>query len=92
MSIEKMLVISTSNITRETAHALDHPDPMETLELIVHPHGNYGWLIVVPPREDTPTLPGCMRTALEQARCEGCDWLLIDRDGPVHNLLQEYEW
>lgn len=104
MSIEKMLVISTVHITLEVADQLNATCDQDVSnfatftrsdwidDLIVYPHGEYGWLIRLGESGEDVDLPEPLADALEQARCEGCDWLLIDRDGPEHNLLETFEW
>lgn len=91
MGIEKMLVVSTTHVTEGVAQDLGL-NAACLQPLIVYPHGEYGWLIVVAGSESIAGLPSCLFNCLDQALCEGCDWLLLDCDGPTHPSLETFEW
>ena len=96
MTIERMLVLSTGNLTERTCnHFL--PDMCSTLPLGIIPweKGDYGWFICVPMYKDVvkadvpEDLGACMKLAYD----ESCNWIMFDRDadGSAHDLPY-YDW
>lgn len=83
--IEKMLVCSTGNISYQTALWLDY-----------HGAGAYakdnGWFISVQPFDPETTFPEDLTAALDLARVEDCQWLLLDNAAPLHPQLEEFNW
>ena len=103
MEISKMLTVSTSHISKETAGLLTEIcDYSKESELIIYPkrfkEDYYGWFIFVSEElviddmyKNTPKdLMRCLLLALKME----CDWLCLDRDGEVLNnpYLDVYEW
>ena len=86
LEIEKVLVVSTACVTRETAASI-------AIGAAWAPQWSRpeGWMFHV----DT-TLgrkpPAELNKALKLAKREGCAWLLLDADGPAVAELDEYEW
>jgi hypothetical protein len=111
MSIERMLCLSTGHISEKSAQDLelgmamlaiedpnerDHDVPEWVTELIVYPHGEYGWLIFVNEikhnEERRALLPDEFTAILVQCEIEGCDWLLLDRDAELIDTLPSFDW
>lgn len=97
-----MLTISTAHITEKTAnalHGITHRHPSYIGEAMVWPvvyeKGDYGYFLYMP--EDLYDLVNDMPDDLYQCcryACEhGCQWLVLDRDGPImKNDLPVHEW
>lgn len=99
MQIEKMLVLSTSHITDSTDQILKNeslPFTVETRET--------GYLVntVMLHTEsmkegeggiDISDYPSDLKDCIKLAQENDCEWLLLDRDGPVEcDLLPVFEW
>lgn len=98
--IHKTLVVSTGHITKEDSEFLSVPHPSS---LIIYPMGDYGWWIFVGERgmrdcdmsdEEVIDEGGSedLVRLIKLAREQGCTWLMLDRDGPVYDDLNEYHW
>lgn len=91
------LDVSTAHITPQDAEILEtYPD-----ELIMEAHREYGWWIWVDSDSDIPSILKRLRNAglsenfcmiMAKAKCNGCSWILLDRDGPWHADIPEYDW
>jgi hypothetical protein len=111
MSIEKILCMSTGHITYESAQdlslgiemaAIEDPNerpeeiPEWVNQLIVYPHGEYGWLIFVNEakhdEELRAALPAEFTAILVQCEVEECEWLLLDRDAERIDDLPTFDW
>lgn len=100
MSVEKMMVGTPGHVPAVIAKKLDckvkggTPEG-DDLAVIVYPHGEYGWLIVVPTETDHQEfhmLPACLAQLMWHARRHECSWLLLDRDaGPIANF-PTFDW
>jgi hypothetical protein len=90
MSIEKMMCLSTAHITPDIAKQLDHMGYDDT---IIYPHGEHGWLFVVPEEiAERGALPKELADCLDHAVRNGCHWLLIDQDAEIIDGLSTYDW
>ena len=103
LEIGKLLTISTAHISRETADLLELAVKDDTdLSLpVVFTKGEYGYVVHISEEltgdrnadlnlySDTPEdLYKCQKLAVEN----GCDWLVLDRDGDIADGLPVYEW
>jgi len=91
--IEKMLVISTAHVTKETATALDRRGATMG-GLLSYPHGEYGWMFYIAYVEkvDEDIVPDELMAAARYAQGLGCTWLLLDRDAGAIADLPTWEW
>jgi len=85
--IAQMLIASTGHVTERES---------EVLNTAGYSRGEYGWLIHV---DDTiPTVPEIedpspgLTGAIETTRKLACQYLLLDRDGPVLKGVPSYKW
>lgn len=99
---EKIAVVSTAHVTRETADKLALAYPYgassngaayrEELPL-GYAHGEYGWLLLTSDTEGVPErCPPELAALLRQAQESGCEWLLLDRDAAIDPDLPSWEW
>lgn len=95
--IESSLVISTENITEETANMLDEADQQPCLSMLcVYRKEEYGWWININPQlkpeEVKKNLPKDLADAILLAKRYGADWLMIDCDAEPDPDLLQYAW
>lgn len=90
-SILRELVISTANLTRETADAVR----AGTLAGLPQCHDNFDHAVVVvfvsEDDEDEEDLPADLRHVLNIARKLWCQYVRIDRDAPILEDLPAWE-
>lgn len=92
----KILVASTAHITPEIAKAADDPNTAWGPAFVRNsiPYCQTGWMFYVPMHgtpelRDTPTpLINLFQVAINQ----GCQWLMLDSDGPLLDELPTFEW
>ncbi|WP_103727305.1 hypothetical protein [Novosphingobium sp. HII-3] len=90
MELAKMLVLSTSHMSPQTAQQWVPTCPWACFN-----KGGYGWFMYVcddcaiTEAEDVPLE---IRSAVHVAKREGCQWIMWDCDGPVLEELPEYDW
>lgn len=108
LPIEKILVLSTSHITKEVATELDRlvaaiTNLGESVAMALHdtdwiPSWTRveGWMFHVPKADANDSryvnAPYCLQACVNMAREAGCDWLMLDRDGEVVPDLPTWEW
>lgn len=89
---EKMLAISTSHVTSETAKRLSE----DTIYgVTVFEKGKYGWWVHTTTMDDPlhpNEVPTELAEAIKLAVSFGCDWIMFDRDAPVIEELPHWEW
>jgi hypothetical protein len=84
--IERMLVLSTANVTPETCNLYLHTAPFAAFE-----KGDYGWFVFAP--TDVPDdLPADLAGCFDLASRNGVEWVMFDRDAEVHPDLPAYDW
>lgn len=84
--IERMLVLSTANVTAETCNVYLHTAPFAAFE-----KGDYGWFVYV--AIDLPDdLPADLAGCFDVASRDGVDWIMLDRDAQEHPGLPAYDW
>lgn len=102
VEIEKMLVLSTGHITEETAKRLNEEaeelPPFCNIEWGPAFAREEGWLFYVPKMaengepDDPEGTPDDLARVFMFAREHGCDWVMLDCDGPQVELLPHHEW
>jgi hypothetical protein len=101
--IAHALVLSTGHITQADVKLLDQCEsPVLCFEKKQHQDGDeFGWWIHVSDPEDGFNSDAQILAArysrafiglLHLARQLGCQWLMLDRDGPVRDDLPKFEW
>lgn len=93
LETEKILVLNTRHITEDVASRLD--DPNSEISCNYYPRSNreYGWFIpVLDARDPMHEPPKCLKRCLALAEDMGCEWLLLDMDGPRTQALKKYDW
>lgn len=91
-AMEKMLTISTSHVTEETAMLLNDG---QIKNLIIFDKGDVGWFIFIDDGlepELKKDLPKDLLDCFECALMFGCDWLCLDRDADTVSALALYDW
>jgi hypothetical protein len=100
--VHRMLVVSTSHVTEQTALAL----PQTHSDLLIGDITetwwptfvrDEGWVFHVPPEKEWfderyRDAPKDLYTVLDTARQHECEWLMFDSDGPVVDHLPNWEW
>ncbi|MBJ6361546.1 hypothetical protein ACFOQM_09630 [Paenibacillus sp. GCM10012307] len=95
--IQKMLVISTAHIEKETAEWLSDT-AIDGGELVVYEKGEYGFHIHVDPDEQSEqdvkekSIPEELLPIISLARQLGCDWIVLDADAYIIEELEVFEW
>lgn len=89
--VRQFLDLSTSHLPEEVAAEIHG-----YLGVVVTASGEYGWLVWVPPAEAGEEYfeewPRAFHDIFGLARRLGCEYVLIDRDGPEHPDLPTYDW
>lgn len=92
MEISQMLTISTSHISNETAKLLDESD----LGIVVFNKGEYGWFIWLSDKKEyyeNEKIPTDLFKIMDYTKhIVGCEWLCLDVDGEILDVLNTYEW
>ena len=91
VQIDKMLVLSTAHIKKETGDALDADGGMCWLTSLSWQC--YGWILWVedqpmPEEVGYPDLAAIFALARER----GCSWVRLDCDGLKADALEVFEW
>lgn len=90
MTILKMLDLSTSHVSKETAQTLDEA-PDGTIN--AYQKDEYGWFVWVPPTEwERADQPADLLAAFAYARTQQCDWIMFDRDAEIIDDLPSFDW
>lgn len=97
MEIHRMLVISTSHVSRETARLIDHhvEQGVSSASLgipVTFGKGDYGWFVNVPEGELDWQCPSDLKDVLTFARCHKCEWIMFDRDADVLPYPPAFDW
>ena len=98
--IQKTLVVSTAHITSMDSDQLgDDANSNLSVDLIVSCYNEFGHSIWVPETEDPNREKDIARVysqafmkLLEITREQRCQYLRVDRDGPIYDNLPTYEW
>jgi len=95
LEIHRMLTLSTAHIQESTANLFD----LNTDDLpIFYEKGTddgdtYGWFIPIVAGEPFPhTCPTDLLAIRALAESQGCDWIMLDRDGDTTEALPTWEW
>jgi hypothetical protein len=99
--VAHILVLSTAHVKKKDAGLLDQNEsPVACFNKQVNGE-SYGWWIHVSDPEDGFNSDAQILAArysrafiglLHLARQLGCQWLMLDRDGPVRDDLPKFEW
>ena len=91
--ISRMITISTSHITKETAKNLNSYE-FYTLDMPISVFDyDYGWFIFVPKHcRNFNNIPDDLRKCAEFAIKNDCEWLRLDCDGIEVDELERYDW
>lgn len=82
LEITRMLTASTAHVT---------PMMMATNPDLVHTQFESGWILYIPEKvEEDRQEP--LRKLLSLAKEQGCQWILLDSDGPLIDDLETFEW
>jgi hypothetical protein len=85
MEIQKMLVLSTGNLTEKTCNVF-----MPKAEASFYEKKEYGWFAYV--TDDREGLPADLVDCLELAQEAGASWIMFDQDADAAPGLPYYEW
>ena len=86
--IDKVLVLSTAHVSKETATWLDVAAATE-MHSVTRRAGGYGWFLSVHAnRWHKLDLVAVRRLAVSH----GCEWILFDRDAPAIVDLPTWSW
>lgn len=90
MEVLKMLALSTSHLTSDTADDINY-DNIDGL--IRYRKDEYGWFVYVPEENwEFHDHPADIYDCLVFARKNGFDWIMFDRDVEPIDELPVYEW
>jgi len=102
LEIVKLVTLSTSHISQTTVHNLpngrgDHWGVRGTPDWWPRFARDEGWLFWVPADEAAFQIcyaeaPKDLLDVLMYIRNSGCEWLLLDCDGPTCDVLYQYDW
>lgn len=98
LEIRKTLALSTGHVTLNVAHILDDCRPTPDGFDISWQTIEYGWLFRQTKLDPGDLenggrcIPRCLRNCLELAAANGCDYLILDCDGPQIEQLPFYNW
>ena len=95
MQVEKILVLSTCHVSTETAHGFVNKRFDDSLVVVDR---KTGWFINVVGVQTDGTgkidsgCPDDLMTCIRLAQENDCEWLLLDRDGPIEADLPTFDW
>lgn len=88
-----ILYLSTTHVTSKTAGLLNtcafNNDKLNNGSK-VHAKGLYGWFVEI--LENTDNLNDDIKSCMELAKAEQCEWLVFDREADVISALPTYKW
>lgn len=88
--IFQYLDLSTGHISRETDSFLSEQCTLTDSILVVYAK-ELGYFISVE-LEVNPELPDDLKAVMEYALAQECYWILMDRDGTIHDDLPFHDW
>ena len=89
----EILYLSTKHVTSKTAGMLNScafNDEKLNNGSRVHAKGLYGWFVEI--LEDTSGLDDDIKSCMELAKKENCEWLVFDREIDILSSLLTYKW
>lgn len=95
LEIRKLLVLSTSHVTKATADLLNSTDAATEWPGCGGPYGEYGWMFYCSEEnngEGDRHIPDELFAVMQFARANGCDNVLLDRDSDPVDGLPTWEW
>ncbi|MGX1195802.1 DUF5983 family protein [Metabacillus sp. SLBN-84] len=92
--IQSMMTLSTAHVKAETADLLQEAshNGLFVENISVYEKGEFGYFIYLDPETIAHSLPEDLKQVLEHARRHHCEVLVLDRDGPVEEELEQYSW
>ena len=86
-----MLTISTAHLSEETCNEI-LPRLRDTIPIWAK--GECGWFLYAQLEQLglDADLPADLLRVLEYGQAQGCDYIMLDRDWPVLDHLQSYDW
>ena len=92
LEISRMLTISICHITKETAERLTFGEPYNRDLPPYFPKAEYGWFIFTGSEYEFPEAPADLKSCMNKAWEQKCDWLCLDCDGLEVDDLPTYDW
>lgn len=86
LEIRQFLTLSIGHVTPETTVLLDSGE----MPILGGTLSSYGWFFWAP--EERGELPEDLWAVCELARANGCQYVLMDCDGPKIKELPYYDW
>ena len=96
--ITSALTLSTGHISQATSEIIakecEHNSDRGTEFPVCYEKGPYGFIVHIAPDYDPhdSAIPKDLAQCMNTAALLGCEWLCLDRDGPVTEQLDIYEW
>lgn len=90
--ISRMFTLSTSHLSPLSDEKLSNGEAGVS---VAHMKGDYGWFIYAGDNaadEGDDEMPSDLAACIAKARALGCEWLCLDRDGPVMADLMTFDW
>ena len=91
LEIERILVLSTAHITKETSELLEKEAHSDLANYVVHGY-EYGWFVLVYKLQEVTRKIPDLGLCLKLAKDNQCKWVRLDRDGPIIDNLPQYSW
>lgn len=86
--VRKFLDLSTAHVCPETRDWLEH----ETDQGLVYQlTGGYGWMLYCADTEHDP-VPTDLDGIFALAKNMSCEYVMLDRDAPIHPDLPTWDW
>ena len=97
VEVQKVLNVGAPHITVHDADMLERVAQGATDILTVFEKGEYGWWIYIggnlnPSSVEVWSYSKAVTQLIQEAQALGCHWICIDRDGPIYDWLDTYEW
>lgn len=100
LELETTVPLSTAHIRETTAGWLEQQANSPAPELVVYSKKEFGWFIRVPSDGEIKSITDASITArsydllglLWLCRYHKAQWLELDRDAPVSDLLPRWDW
>ena len=94
LEISKMLTLSTAHIKEETAELFNAFEIPFDICIYDKESGldHYGWFLTEWDLSQKANIPLDLLACFRLAERNGCDWLCLDCDGQITELLPTYEW
>lgn len=94
LDIRSLIVISTAHVSEATARRLD-TTPVEEWPWVGGRYSSYGWFLYAHDENTAvgdDAIPDDLMAVMKWVFSQGCDYVLLDRDGDVVDGLGIYDW